>query len=65
VTNDRATVVVRTWVLPTIAAAFENHPQLNVSEVLALCHTALEQRLREEFAGERRQAVADRSLPDA
>jgi hypothetical protein len=55
--NDRAAVVVRVWVLPTIAAAFENHPQLDVDEVLALCRVALEQRLREEFEDVARQAA--------
>jgi hypothetical protein len=64
-THDRATVVVKTWVIPIIAAAFADHPQRGVGEVLALCRAPLETYLREEFADERRQAVADRSLPDA
>jgi hypothetical protein len=64
-THDRATAIVRTRIIPAIAAAFEAHPERGVGEVLALCRAPLETYLREEFADERRQAVADRSLPDA
>jgi hypothetical protein len=58
-THDRATVVVRTWVIPIIAAALRNHPQLDVSEVLGPCRAPLEQRLREEFEDVARQAASE------
>ena len=47
--NDRAAIVVRTWIMPIIASAFATYPELDVAEVLACCRVALEMRLREEF----------------
>jgi hypothetical protein len=47
--NDRAAIVVRTWIMPIIASAFATYPELDVDEVLARCRVALEMRLREEF----------------
>ena len=35
--TDRAEIVVRTWIVPTIAAAFETYPELDVADVLDRC----------------------------
>jgi hypothetical protein len=44
-----ARVIVRTAILPVIAAAFETYPELDVEEVLALCVPALVERLAFEL----------------
>lgn len=58
--TDRAEIVVRTWIVPTIATAFkETYPELDVADVLGRCVTALTERLREEFREERQQLVEE------
>jgi hypothetical protein len=44
--KDRADVFVETWIIPTVAAAFETYPELDVAEVLKLCAPALAEELR-------------------
>jgi hypothetical protein len=46
----RARSIVRFSILPTIAAAFETHPEFDVAEVLRVCETALTDTLAHEFA---------------
>ena len=46
----RARGIVRFSILPTIAAAFETHPELDVAEVLRVCEPALTYTLAHEFA---------------
>jgi hypothetical protein len=58
--EDRAEIVIRTWILPTVAAAFkETHPELDVADVLDRCAAALTERLREEFHEERQQLIGE------
>ena len=57
--KDRAVIVVRNWIVPTIAAAFQNHPQLDVNEVLALCAAALSEELRRELREVRQQLIKE------
>jgi hypothetical protein len=57
--TDRAEFVVRTWIVPTIAAAFETYPELDVADVLDRCVVALTERLREEFREERQQLIEE------
>ena len=51
-------------IIPTIAAAFETYPALDVADVLYRCTAALMEKLRDEFADVQRQAAADRSFTD-
>jgi hypothetical protein len=44
-----ARVIVRTVILPVIAAAFETYPELDIDEVLARCVPALVERLTFEL----------------
>src|SRR6516165_8401133 len=47
-------------IAPTIATAFkETYPELDVADVLDRCVTALTERLREEFRGERQQLIEE------
>lgn len=56
--TDRAEIIVRTWIVPTIAAEFKTtYPELDVADVLDRCVAALTERLREEFHEERRQLI--------
>ena len=58
--KDRAEIVVRTWIAPTIATAFkETYPELDVADVLDRCVMALTERLREEFREERQQLIEE------
>jgi hypothetical protein len=57
--TDRAEIVVRTWILPTIAAAFETYQELDIAGVLDRCVAALTERLREEFHEERQQLIEE------
>jgi len=58
--TDRAEIVVRTWIVSTIATAFkETYPELDVADVLDRCVTALAERLREEFREERQQLIEE------
>jgi hypothetical protein len=58
--TDRAEIVVRTWIVPTIAAAFETtYPELDVADVLNRCVAALTEKLREEFREERQQLIKE------
>jgi hypothetical protein len=50
---------MRAAVIPTIAAAFQNHSQLDVNEVLALCAPALSEELRRELREERQQLIKE------
>jgi len=53
--KDRAEIVVRTWILLTIAAAFKKtYPE---ADILDRCTTALAERLRGEFYEERQQLI--------
>jgi hypothetical protein len=56
--SDRATVVARAAMELLVATM---HKEFSPTEF----HQQLEQLLRDEFADERRQAVADRELPHA
>ena len=62
--TDRAVIVVRTWIIPTIAAAFESYPELDVADVLDRCTAALTEKLLDEFADVQRPAAAGRSFTD-
>lgn len=58
--TDRAEIVVRTWVVPTIAAEFKaTYPELDVADVLERCVPALTERLREELQEERQQLIEE------
>jgi hypothetical protein len=57
--TDRAEIVVRTWIVPTIAAACETYPELDVADVLDRCVAALTERLREAFRAERQQLIEE------
>jgi hypothetical protein len=47
--KDHADTFVETSIIPTVAAAFETYPELDVAEVLKLCVPALSEELRREF----------------
>jgi len=61
--KDRAEAAVRTWIVPTITAAFETYPELDVAEVLELCVSALSGELHQEFREERRQLIHEIRTP--
>jgi hypothetical protein len=50
----RARVIVKTVILPVVAAAFETYPELDTDEVLALCAPALTDRLFFELKQDQR-----------
>ena len=46
-------------IVPTITAAFETHPELDVAEVLNLCVPALTDELAREMRHARQQLIAE------
>jgi len=48
-TRERIRGAVKHVILPTITAAFETYPELDVAEILQLCAPALEEALRREL----------------
>jgi hypothetical protein len=55
--KDRADIFVATWIIPTVATAFETYPELDVAEVLKLCAPAPSQELRREFRDVREHLI--------
>jgi hypothetical protein len=55
--RDRADIFATAQIIPVIAAAFETYPELDISDVLALCVPALADALRAEFIEIRRATV--------
>jgi hypothetical protein len=50
---------VKHVIVPTITAAFETHPELDVAEVLNLCVPALADELAREMRHARQQLIAE------
>jgi|GraSoiStandDraft_29_1057270.scaffolds.fasta_scaffold1603968_2 hypothetical protein len=57
--EHRAASFVKRVIVPTIAAAFETYPELDVAEVLSLCVPALTDELAREMRDARQQLIQE------